>query len=672
MVVQRRIKEFILNQIEEKLNEQGAKNDIMPGLVPIGDTGLYGSSLEPVSPFDCARYPDSPYCGGFPIAFEPFQFSPEIIKDDCNIGIRINQTVGFIKFPPLALVYRYPECRKLPPKPLPASDNYSVPVYIPPTNCHDSNSPNVSIVFRDRLSSYEIIEDIDGEGNIGRATQTESVSITQFDFPVAPTETKRLRGLYGAYDAPVVGYITAVRQGIFRANAAWLKYYWLDFDGVDKEFPIYEIATHKITYSEGDTWRLFSGFRLGEIYINKVTPARFSNNKITSVYGHRGEIGSDNGVVTNYEEEHYTALIKCGNYSNSNRNNPAPPLQEEPCCMKCCPPHDTTLDKLLLKKLNKIYAILGGDDWAGDENTVNITAKIESNLKAASNQILDSNFNEKEIKVNNIIEYLLAVAAVSYKRAGYEQLPAELPKRLIYPNAKGEEKIDSLVELLGYQVKQLDRAVGYLPQKIRIADTNPGKPGNQPIEVEIHSITDALKEILQYLIDTEGDVDVTNNMLVRTLYELGFIHQGVVQADAMLDAICDHLDFKQRWKKVKVPFAFDPYAGTKGFNKKEGNAGADAQTEEEIEKLLPQMLQNTDVDIRVLVNDEKKSLNDLLQDIKRDTAAAAAAVSEKATPERLDQLVAAAQMLVQLQGAIDRKNSRQALSGGDLRTDKKR
>lgn len=278
-------------------------------------------------------------------------------------------------------------------------------------------------------------------------------------------------------------------------------------------------------------------------------------------------------------------------------------------------------------------------------------------ISAAVNSSEEGTVGEKLDKISEII--------------GVDRFPVSMPERLIYPNSKKDVELNDLIELLGYQVKQIDRAVGFLPQKIKIADTNPGLPGNQSVEVEIHSFADFAKEILQYVIDTEGDGDVTNNMLVRVLFELGFIHQGVVQGDAMLDAICDHLDFKERWKKIKVPFAFDPYGGQKGkvgqgFNK-ETNL-PDAKTEEDIEDLLPLLLKNTEVEIRVLVNDEKKSLNDLLQDIKRDTATAAAGVSEKSTPERLEQLVAAAQIMLQIQSVIDRRNMRESLIAGNLKT----
>ncbi len=256
---------------------------------------------------------------------------------------------------------------------------------------------------------------------------------------------------------------------------------------------------------------------------------------------------------------------------------------------------------------------------------------------------------------------------------GKGKFPAKLPKRLIYPKGTGEEEIKDLPEFLGYLVRQIDRAVGYLPQKIKVADGNAAQSGNQPVEVEIHSIADFFREITQYLLDADGDVDIANNMLVRALYELALIHQLSVQNTAMSDAIIEHLDFKHKYKKVKVPMTIDVKAGlkTKGFgnNPNEG-LPVDPKDEKAIEKLLPELLKNVEAEIRILVNDEKKSLNDILLDIKRDTAYSAAAVTEESSAKRLEELVDACQKIIRLSGAIDRHNSRKALTSGDFKTRK--
>lgn len=558
MVVKTLVKKILDPQINlvkfPSLNE-----DVPSDLVPIGDTGLYTDIGQPVDPTDCRRYPGSIFCSN-PFSPNLLNLSIQIVRNPCNLGIKLTGSLAFIKMPPKYLVYRDPECRfddepdKISPDDLPLEFSSGCAHYLVQTSFADGSasagyvSPFSFNPLADSATAYEV-NLIDEESFVTSLTDFGSLS----------------RGSFSA-----------------RLRFATL------FQGPEAEFEYY-VAT-----------LLIYEFR---------PPGLTDNNDYSSWRQSLGDFIGSYGPL-----KYYRFCDGVYRPTNQQKKPPPPPLdqKEQEDDMGCCPQTNALLYELL-DKVDKLSEIVGVDEF-----------------------------------------------------------PAELPKRLIYPNGKGNEKIDSLVELLGYQVKQIDRAVGYLPQKIKIADTNPGQPGNQSVEVEIHSFADFAKEVLQYLIDTEGDGDVTNNMLVRTLYELGFIHQGMVQADAMLDAICEHLDFKQRWKKVKVPFAFDPYAGTKGKSGQGFGQSANDNTEENVEELLPKLLQNTEVDIRVLVNDEKKSLNDLLLDIKRDTAIAAAAVSDKSTPERLDQLVAAAQIILQLQSAIDRKNARQALAAGDLRTQKKK
>ncbi len=100
----RDIKDFVDDYID--FSEEPIK-----GLVPVGDTGLYGTPDEPADVQDCDRYPDSPWCGGNPFTLTPVGIEPKIIIGDCDIGITLNPVFGFIRLPPVSLVYRKPECR---------------------------------------------------------------------------------------------------------------------------------------------------------------------------------------------------------------------------------------------------------------------------------------------------------------------------------------------------------------------------------------------------------------------------------------------------------------------------------------------------------------------------------------------------------------------------------
>lgn len=566
------------DEIENQLRNPGEDNDIMPGLVPVGDTGLYRTPDEPADPTDCARYPDSPFCGGIPLTLTPIGLDPEIIDDGCNIGIRLNPAIAFIRLPPVAIVYRRPECRTPPPDIQKVS---SIDTCI----AIDCFGGYVTIGYS---GTFWASEDYGDDGVPGVFYDNDNEDVT--NLPEVQGSPNLRRGIKEV----IIPYFQDIKFCYHK------RYIGLDFGIVNDQGGMFSPSQETFGIEDYPIKNKQRLYRYASFVRGTYPPSERE--------GGRGIL-----EFTYLSSNWYLDDIKI-EYIRCSLDKPPPPPKDICCMPQCCSSPDNDLLKILLKRIKKISDVVGVD-----------------------------------------------------------RFPAEFPQRLTYPNAKGSEKVKDLVELLAFQIKQVDRAVGYLPQKIKVADTNPGLAGNQSVEVEIHSFADFCKEILQYVIDTEGDGDVTNNMLVRALYELGFIHQGVVQGNAMLDATVDHLDFKHKWKKIRVPFAFDPYAGQKGkvgqgFDKQQNSN--DNKTEEAVEELLPKLLNNTEVDIRILVNDEKKSLNDLLQDIKRDTAMAAAAVAEESTPKRLEQLVAAAQLMLQVQSAIDRRNMRQALIAGNLKSRK--
>lgn len=87
---------------------------------------FYATPSDPADPFDCDRWPDSPYCGGSPLNEVPVGIDLNIVKDECTLGVQAAGTFGFIKLPPIQIAYRSPSC---------IPDNFVIP---PPVN---ENSP---------------------------------------------------------------------------------------------------------------------------------------------------------------------------------------------------------------------------------------------------------------------------------------------------------------------------------------------------------------------------------------------------------------------------------------------------------------------------------------------------------------------------------------------------
>lgn len=96
--------------------------EITPGLVPVGISNFYQSPAEPVSPTDCDRWPNSPYCGGIPLSTDRLALGNEFSVNPCEICLTITPTLGFVELPPYTICYRRdsPECKP------------QIPVFEPP------------------------------------------------------------------------------------------------------------------------------------------------------------------------------------------------------------------------------------------------------------------------------------------------------------------------------------------------------------------------------------------------------------------------------------------------------------------------------------------------------------------------------------------------------------
>src|SRR6476660_434744 len=598
----------------------------IPGLVPIANTGLYTTPDTPADPFDCDRYPDSPYCGGNPLRTQLAALNPNIVATSCDIGITLSPVLGYIAAPPISIVYRNPECREkekppvTPTDPFNISDGYIDGLEDLELFANDSDFYTVFVQFSNFLPMVRA----DGKDR----SIAMSAWFTDISCPGYPSSNPDNINYYS--------YTFGYQVGGFNEDDEPV------LDIYDTPF----IGQINLGFGSGITLATFNepvpsigGIALIRCFGGSKQAIKTALFKIVDHKTITGHSISAN-IVAIYRN------LTCEKL-NPNRKNPPPRKPKKRCCMSCCPNNndrpDEALMRQLLRRVNELHDKVG----------------------------------EKQDKPVTLFDGLREIR----KFLGIDQMPAKLPKRLIKPKSTGDHEVKDLPGIFDFLIKQVDRAVGFLPQKIKIADINTVQAGNQSIELEINSMADFCRIMLQQIYDTNADTDAGNNMNVRQLYELGFIHQLSIQNHALLDAIVEHLDFTHSWKKTKAPFAFDPYAGTKktlGFGKgsdaeKFGNtSGKGATTEKEVEDLLSALLQNTEVEIKIIENEEKLSLNDLLQEIRRNAAIAGAANSANSDGETLESLVAAAQVALQLQSAIDRRNMRQSLTSGKLTTRKKK
>ena len=274
-----------------------------------------------------------------------------------------------------------------------------------------------------------------------------------------------------------------------------------------------------------------------------------------------------------------------------------------------------------------------------------------------------------QIEALNRLERILPIA---------ELKDSSLPKRWIYPGAKGQERVGNLIHLVELMVRADDKHRGYWPVKVKVKDADPAIKGDQPVELEFHSQADVFRELFQYLIDMEGDGDLTSNFALRSAFQQCQIHQLSVKNNAMLDAIVEYLDFKVKQTKAVVPMPFDPFAGVdrndadvilQGLGLIEGvglTPKIDSNKEADIEALAPNVLRNTYIDVDIVEYEENKTLNEALLELLKHSSAASAAVSERVSESAIDRVVEGAGLAQKVAAFLLRRDVAKALGIGDL------
>ncbi len=145
------------------------------------------------------------------------------------------------------------------------------------------------------------------------------------------------------------------------------------------------------------------------------------------------------------------------------------------------------------------------------------------------------------------------------KRLGTDQFPAKVPTTLF--DSKDDDKgksIESLTELTGWFIEQVDGLVGQWPSTIEVKDIDPTTQGDQTRKFVYPNISEALTEVLTMSIKQSVDADVTIEFLMRMVSELLSMKNLEVSNESYLKAISDFLGFRFNFRPIEVRYAFDP------------------------------------------------------------------------------------------------------------------
>lgn len=474
------------------------------GLVPIGDTGLWITPDEPADPQDCARYPTSAWCTPFFFTLRPFTLKPSIAVDGCNIGVRLDGSFGFIRVPPVSLVYRNPSDACKPPRPPQAPPGEGGAVPFPFHNCdHTSRAIVVVPYTRVRIEEFTIPEPSPYAGYYV-ANFSESVSVTSIEYPYMGdigTYTDFNGVVQRQYRAKVNFLITSN----FSCNQNWANAFRAAGSPLSSSDSSNQYHMMDATDSAG-----IENIGKALILQMSIPQAQERLKDLKNDYlpePIRGDEGLIGYVLTTVN---YNVVVQCG--GEINKNNPPPPREDNPpprhCCMSCCPNQgepDNSLLNLLIQKVDKLSKVVGVDDYP-----ISLPTSLISRDEGFLGNLIP-NFNED---------------------------------------------VPSLTRFLAWYVERFDEIMGQWEIPIEVKDSDPSKPGDQPLGVKLPNMAEAIAEMFTLAFQTNLNSEVLLNFAVRTAAETVTDKQQNFITYKLLQSLTEWAGYKQKDIKLKMPSLF--------------------------------------------------------------------------------------------------------------------
>jgi hypothetical protein len=510
------------------------------GQVPVGDWGIYTSpnlqNNQPVSPFNCNQYSDSPYCGGTPWTKTPVGFEPEWGFNECGAWVQLTPVLLFTKLPPVSVGWRRPgKCREeekpiQPPKPV--EDLPDEWKDIRPDSLPGGFRPDDIVLAATTTTIYRL----EARFIAGKRLTNSAYYQGYLDSIISPTTATAASPPGGKYFSPTTALASGgVHWSYFSSRQLFNVVYNAnepDINQVDyRNFaihPNYPKQGENGGWYEGNTGALGGkgdyigiGWSIaGEGVIAAIYYGRFGSIFPSQSLPFSVGISPD-GINASLFKINLAYLKKI---SGSPDHYPPPPDQKKKkkCCMQCCS---------------------GGNQQSN---------KQDQDLSEIKKML-------KEIK----------------KRLGTDEYPVPMPESLnVKYDDKGKRsdpkmiKEENLTGVLGRFIRYFDGVVGEFGLGFKVADADPTKPGDQPKFITANNISELLEEMYSHIFDMWIMQYQFLQLDQRHAIESMSTRKVAIQNYYLLLSLVDWAGFKTKDIKKKIQFLFDLDAeGFEGFLK---------------------------------------------------------------------------------------------------------
>ena len=298
--------------------------------------------------------------------------------------------------------------------------------------------------------------------------------------------------------------------------------------------------------------------------------------------------------------------------------------------------------------------------------------------KSGNDRELEINENEKA-KMGGFLEqqqYMFnAIKRLEYLFPFGELSDALIAKDLLIPGAEGDIKIHNMVMAYELQMQYLNATLGNPREALTIKDANPALAGDQPVEVKALTLSDWMRQVIKFQVDTGGDVDASVNLSLRIFRTVMANRLDAVKTAEAVQALFEDTGMIEKQEWVEVHLEGDPYAGqwTRGEGFK-SNPNLEKKTEEATEKVLRETLNPTEQKVKVSrrSKDEKTDMRDLLRGLADFIQRLLSVPSAGDAAKSIDKLIESAKFKVQTDMALIRQNVTQAATASRSRTKKRK
>ncbi|AFY60524.1 hypothetical protein [Synechococcus sp. PCC 6312] len=234
---------------------------------------------------------------------------------------------------------------------------------------------------------------------------------------------------------------------------------------------------------------------------------------------------------------------------------------------------EMALDPIRTEMAKKLFLIMGGETfWEFETIDGNLFAKAQYNpeeylrdTSELSYNIQESNgsiatLESRELISRSLPSLITAINSVNYIRSGQWKYPTTVPDTIVerdentlLPFTIQQIELHDIQDYNEWFLQQFDEILGNWHNRIEIEDNDLVAEGNQSQTIVLHSVADALSEILTQNVTTNVLLKAIINLNTRNLIETINTKKESVVANYAIDTIIDYLACEIKQKTIKLP-----------------------------------------------------------------------------------------------------------------------